>query len=208
MRRRASSRARVRGDDASAPARGTIVRGAITSGPCSTGGTPHPAPSIFAPHPVETPVEDSHFRDQSRHDHRGALRQGRPQDGRELREARQLRLLRRREVPSRHPRFRRAGRRPATRATCPRATRASGPVVRAGRSSARRRATRASTRSARSRWRTPARTPAAASSSWCSPSSNTRHLNGVHTVFGKITGGLDVMKQIKKNDVMNQVRVA
>src|SRR5256885_17237170 len=37
---------------------------------------------------------------------------------------------------------------------------------------------------------------------------NTRHLNGVHTVFGKITGGLDVMKQIKKNDVMNSVRVA
>ena len=37
---------------------------------------------------------------------------------------------------------------------------------------------------------------------------NTRHLNGVHTVFGKITGGLDVMKQIKKNDVMNKVRVA
>jgi peptidyl-prolyl cis-trans isomerase B (cyclophilin B) len=37
---------------------------------------------------------------------------------------------------------------------------------------------------------------------------NTKHLNGVHTVFGKITGGLDVMKQIKKNDVMTQVRVA
>ena len=37
---------------------------------------------------------------------------------------------------------------------------------------------------------------------------NTRHLNGVHTVFGQIVEGLDVMKQIKKNDVMNQVRVA
>ena len=37
---------------------------------------------------------------------------------------------------------------------------------------------------------------------------NTRHLNGVHTVFGKITGGLEFMKQIKKNDVMNKVRVA
>ena len=37
---------------------------------------------------------------------------------------------------------------------------------------------------------------------------NTRHLNGVHTVFGKITGGLDAMKQIKKNDVMTKVRVA
>ena len=37
---------------------------------------------------------------------------------------------------------------------------------------------------------------------------NTRHLNGVHTVFGKVTGGLDVMKQIKKNDVMTKVRVS
>ena len=36
----------------------------------------------------------------------------------------------------------------------------------------------------------------------------TRHLNGVHTVFGKITGGLDAMKQIKKDDVMTTVRVA
>ena len=37
---------------------------------------------------------------------------------------------------------------------------------------------------------------------------NTKHLNGVHTVFGKITKGLDVMKKIQKNDVMNSVRVA
>ena len=36
---------------------------------------------------------------------------------------------------------------------------------------------------------------------------NTRHLNGVHTVFGKITEGLDVMKQIKQNDTMTKVRV-
>jgi peptidyl-prolyl cis-trans isomerase B (cyclophilin B) len=36
---------------------------------------------------------------------------------------------------------------------------------------------------------------------------NTRHLNGVHTVFGKVTRGLDVVKQIKANDVMNKVRV-
>ena len=36
---------------------------------------------------------------------------------------------------------------------------------------------------------------------------NTRHLNGVHTVFGKITAGLDVMKQIKQNDTMTKVRV-
>ena len=38
--------------------------------------------------------------------------------------------------------------------------------------------------------------------------SNTRHLNGVHTVFGQIVEGIDVMKQIQKNDVMNTVRVA
>ena len=37
---------------------------------------------------------------------------------------------------------------------------------------------------------------------------NTRHLNGVHTVFGQIVEGLDAMKQIKQNDVMNQVRVS
>ena len=36
---------------------------------------------------------------------------------------------------------------------------------------------------------------------------NTRHLNGVHTVFGKIVKGLDSMKQIRQNDVMNTVRV-
>jgi peptidyl-prolyl cis-trans isomerase B (cyclophilin B) len=37
---------------------------------------------------------------------------------------------------------------------------------------------------------------------------NTRHLNGVHTVFGKITKGLDVVKQIKAQDTMTSVRVA
>jgi peptidyl-prolyl cis-trans isomerase B (cyclophilin B) len=37
---------------------------------------------------------------------------------------------------------------------------------------------------------------------------STRHLNGKHTVFGKITQGLDVMKQITPNDHMNKVRVA
>ncbi len=37
---------------------------------------------------------------------------------------------------------------------------------------------------------------------------NTRHLNGVHTVFGKIKNGLDVMKQLRQNDVMTSVRVA
>ena len=38
--------------------------------------------------------------------------------------------------------------------------------------------------------------------------SNTRHLNGVHTVFGKVTGGLDVVKGIKANDSMSKVRVS
>jgi peptidyl-prolyl cis-trans isomerase B (cyclophilin B) len=37
---------------------------------------------------------------------------------------------------------------------------------------------------------------------------NTQHLNGVHTVFGKIVEGLDVMKQIEPNDTMTTVRVA
>lgn len=36
---------------------------------------------------------------------------------------------------------------------------------------------------------------------------NTRHLDGVHTVFGKITRGLDVMQQIQPNDTMTSVRV-
>ena len=36
---------------------------------------------------------------------------------------------------------------------------------------------------------------------------STRHLNGVHTVFGKITSGLDVMKQIRKDDAIKKVRV-
>ena len=37
---------------------------------------------------------------------------------------------------------------------------------------------------------------------------NTRHLNGVHTVFGKVTDGLDVVKTIKQNDSMSKVRVS
>lgn len=36
---------------------------------------------------------------------------------------------------------------------------------------------------------------------------STRHLNGVHTVFGKVTEGLDVMREIKQNDAMTKVRV-
>ena len=37
---------------------------------------------------------------------------------------------------------------------------------------------------------------------------NTRHLNGVHTVFGKIVEGIDIMKKLQKNDSMTTVRVA
>jgi peptidyl-prolyl cis-trans isomerase B (cyclophilin B) len=37
---------------------------------------------------------------------------------------------------------------------------------------------------------------------------STRHLNGKHTVFGKITEGLDVMRKIQQNDSMTKVRVA
>ena len=36
---------------------------------------------------------------------------------------------------------------------------------------------------------------------------NTRHLNGVHTVFGQVHEGLDVITQIAPNDVMLSVRV-
>jgi peptidyl-prolyl cis-trans isomerase B (cyclophilin B) len=36
---------------------------------------------------------------------------------------------------------------------------------------------------------------------------NTKHLNGVHTVFGQITGGLDVMNSITDRDHMVKVRV-
>ena len=36
---------------------------------------------------------------------------------------------------------------------------------------------------------------------------STRHLNGVHTVFGKITGGVELIPKLQKNDVMTKVRV-
>jgi peptidyl-prolyl cis-trans isomerase B (cyclophilin B) len=36
---------------------------------------------------------------------------------------------------------------------------------------------------------------------------NTKHLNGVHTVFGKITGGTDLITKLQKDDVMTKVRV-
>lgn len=37
---------------------------------------------------------------------------------------------------------------------------------------------------------------------------NTRHLDGVHTVFGQITEGLDVLKQIRQNDELTSARVS
>jgi peptidyl-prolyl cis-trans isomerase B (cyclophilin B) len=36
---------------------------------------------------------------------------------------------------------------------------------------------------------------------------NTRHLNGVHTVFGKVTDGLDVVNELERGDKMNRVVV-
>lgn len=36
---------------------------------------------------------------------------------------------------------------------------------------------------------------------------NCRHLNGVHTVFGKVTAGLDILPSIKQNDEMISARV-
>jgi peptidyl-prolyl cis-trans isomerase B (cyclophilin B) len=37
---------------------------------------------------------------------------------------------------------------------------------------------------------------------------NTRHLNGVHTVFGKVTDGIDVVKQLQKGDRMEKLTVS
>ena len=34
---------------------------------------------------------------------------------------------------------------------------------------------------------------------------NTRHLNGVHTVFGKVTQGLDVVMQLRQGDKMEKL---
>jgi peptidyl-prolyl cis-trans isomerase B (cyclophilin B) len=36
---------------------------------------------------------------------------------------------------------------------------------------------------------------------------NTRHLNGVHTVFGKVTQGLDIIPKIAPNDTIKSIRV-
>ena len=36
---------------------------------------------------------------------------------------------------------------------------------------------------------------------------NTRHLNGVHTVFGQVIEGLDVIPKIKQNDELTSAKV-
>jgi len=36
----------------------------------------------------------------------------------------------------------------------------------------------------------------------------TRHLNGVHTVFGKLTKGVDIIPTIKQNDTIRSIRIA
>lgn len=35
-----------------------------------------------------------------------------------------------------------------------------------------------------------------------------RHLDGVHTVFGQVTKGMDVVLEIKQNDVVHSIRIA
>ena len=37
---------------------------------------------------------------------------------------------------------------------------------------------------------------------------NTRHLNGVHTVFGKVVEGMDVVKTLTRGDRMDRVKVS
>src|SRR6478609_11769639 len=37
---------------------------------------------------------------------------------------------------------------------------------------------------------------------------NTKHLNGVHTVFGKVIEGLDVVPKINQNDTVTKVKVS
>jgi peptidyl-prolyl cis-trans isomerase B (cyclophilin B) len=36
---------------------------------------------------------------------------------------------------------------------------------------------------------------------------NTKHLNGVHTVFGKVVEGIDVVPKISQNDTVSKARV-
>jgi peptidyl-prolyl cis-trans isomerase B (cyclophilin B) len=36
---------------------------------------------------------------------------------------------------------------------------------------------------------------------------NTRHLNGVHTVFGKVSDGMDVVNQLERGDTIEKVAI-
>jgi peptidyl-prolyl cis-trans isomerase B (cyclophilin B) len=36
---------------------------------------------------------------------------------------------------------------------------------------------------------------------------NTRHLNGVHTVFGKVVDGIEVVRKLERGDRMEKVRI-
>ena len=37
---------------------------------------------------------------------------------------------------------------------------------------------------------------------------STRHLNGVHTVFGKLTKGVDIIPKIAQNDTIKSIRIS
>ncbi len=41
----------------------------------------------------------------------------------------------------------------------------------------------------------------------CHNRSNTKHLDGVHTCFGKITDGLEIIDQIRAGDIMEKVTI-
>lgn len=41
----------------------------------------------------------------------------------------------------------------------------------------------------------------------CHERAGTKHLDGVHTVFGKLTGGLEFLDDIQQGDVMNKVTI-
>ena len=41
----------------------------------------------------------------------------------------------------------------------------------------------------------------------CHDRNGTKHLDGVHTAFGKLTDGLDVLDEIRQGDVMESVTI-
>ena len=41
----------------------------------------------------------------------------------------------------------------------------------------------------------------------CHDRMNTRHLDGVHTCFGKVTDGVDVIDAIRENDTINSIEI-